>query len=299
VRHSQLCLIAGFVIGSVGISGCNHSRTSGRPACPPVSFASEMGPKTQTARPEQAPIQQPVNAGQETPARPAALPDQVQKPAADPDGQNPPTTQPPIKPAGARGLPSPRNQPAKPIRLPAAVSAKAPASVEVRQGLMMEVPPDTVIVLAPLEPVTVMSKPTAPGSPIPLPPPLPPSALASVTGEEAEAPVVQSNSIPPPADAATAAKTTLPGGPPAFGHSADYTILSGEVVQFRKTWRLRYATVDQADQHGGCVVLEGDEHLARLREGQFVRVQGKLILPESRAGMPTFEVKALQPLTGR
>ena len=77
-----------------------------------------------------------------------------------------------------------------------------------------------------------------------------------------------------------------------FGHSDDYGVLVGLVQPFRHGWRLRYATFDAEDQHGGCVILEGGDTNG-LQDGCQVRVEGKIIPSPDRNGTPTFQVQTL------
>ena len=69
--------------------------------------------------------------------------------------------------------------------------------------------------------------------------------------------------------------------------------LTGEVHQFRRGWRLRYAAVDADDPHGGSVVLEG-VGVAHLRDGQTVRVVGTLIPAEDRNSAARFQVTMME-----
>jgi hypothetical protein len=73
-----------------------------------------------------------------------------------------------------------------------------------------------------------------------------------------------------------------------------FQVLTGEVYQWRKTWRLRYAPVDTDDPHGGSVTLVGSAGLDRLREGQRIRARGVLIAPPDRPGTPVFQVHSLE-----
>jgi hypothetical protein len=68
--------------------------------------------------------------------------------------------------------------------------------------------------------------------------------------------------------------------------------LTGEVYQFRKTWRLRYAPIDADDPHGGSVILVG-AGLEQLQDGQRVHVVGAYM--PSHGGM-RFGVQVLQVL---
>jgi hypothetical protein len=71
--------------------------------------------------------------------------------------------------------------------------------------------------------------------------------------------------------------------------------VTGQVQQFRKTWRLRYAPCDQDDPHGGSVLLEG-AGLDRLRDGQRIRVQGVLIPPMDRTSPARYRVRSMEIL---
>jgi hypothetical protein len=69
--------------------------------------------------------------------------------------------------------------------------------------------------------------------------------------------------------------------------------LTGEVHQFRRGWRLRYAPIDAEDPYGGSVMLEG-VGLDRLRDGQRIRVVGTLIPAEDRLSTTRFQVTTLE-----
>lgn len=81
----------------------------------------------------------------------------------------------------------------------------------------------------------------------------------------------------------------------SFGAGENYRTLTGEVQQFRRGWRLRYAAVDAEDAHGGSVSLIG-QGLERLKDGVHVRVTGTLIPAEDRLSSPRFQVQALEVL---
>lgn len=81
----------------------------------------------------------------------------------------------------------------------------------------------------------------------------------------------------------------------SFGAGENYRTLTGEVQQFRRGWRLRYAAVDAEDAHGGSVSLVG-QGLERLRDGVHIRVTGTLIPAEDRLSSPRFQVQALEML---
>jgi hypothetical protein len=72
--------------------------------------------------------------------------------------------------------------------------------------------------------------------------------------------------------------------------------VTGKVHQYRNTWRLRYAPIDQEDPYGGSVVLDGGAELSKLRDGQHVRVRGELIPPPDRASSAHYRVLAIEVL---
>jgi hypothetical protein len=88
--------------------------------------------------------------------------------------------------------------------------------------------------------------------------------------------------------------------PVTSGHASDYSWLAGEVQQYRlaKGWQLRYAGVDEVDAHGGSVLLISDtDQLSQLKEGQRVRVSGRLLYPDSHTSGTPFQVQSLQILS--
>jgi hypothetical protein len=103
------------------------------------------------------------------------------------------------------------------------------------------------------------------------------------------------NAQPIPKTAAPADRTA-PQVAPEKAKTAGFQSLTGQVQQFRNTWRLRYAAIDQEDPYGGVVVLDGGAELSQLRDGQRVRVSGVLIPPESRTGSAHYRVKTIEML---
>ncbi len=86
---------------------------------------------------------------------------------------------------------------------------------------------------------------------------------------------------------------------PCFSHADDYRWLRGQVQYspFNKTWRLRYASVDETDRYGGSVTLMSDRDLDNnLKDGQYVNVQGGLVDPEGKGVAPAYRVESLQSL---
>ena len=102
----------------------------------------------------------------------------------------------------------------------------------------------------------------------------------SVTGKE---PATEKNAVLKSADI-------------VFGPAENYQSITGEVLRFGKTVRVRYAAIDQEDRYGGAVVLDGGEALRKLRDGQHVRVRGDLIPPPDRASSAHYRVLAIEVL---
>ncbi len=81
-----------------------------------------------------------------------------------------------------------------------------------------------------------------------------------------------------------------------YGATDQFQTVTGQVQQWRKTWRLRYAPVEQEDAHGGSVVLQGSAELNQLRDGQHVRVRGVIIPADDHAGAARYHVQGLEIL---
>ncbi len=82
----------------------------------------------------------------------------------------------------------------------------------------------------------------------------------------------------------------------SLGHAADYSWLSGQVEYSRLShgWRLRYASVDEDDLHGGSVTLTENPRLDELKDGQHIRVTGHLQNPADRATAPAYSVDSFE-----
>jgi|GEM_PF-7072673 len=105
---------------------------------------------------------------------------------------------------------------------------------------------------------------------------------------------------------ATEAKPLRPGkqvtnplaGATRTGHAADYTWLYGQLQYWplHKTWRLRYAGIDTVDPYGGSVTLTADLRPTDLKDGQYVRVEGRLADPEATGISPPYKVESIRAL---
>ena len=90
--------------------------------------------------------------------------------------------------------------------------------------------------------------------------------------------------------------TTGSTAPSGFAHDADYTHLTGLLQHFGRTWRLRYAAVDEVDAYGGSVTLESDPRLDSCRDGEAVHVQGALLEGDNSRSAPRFRINSLEAL---
>jgi hypothetical protein len=127
----------------------------------------------------------------------------------------------------------------------------------------------------------------------------------------ATVPVVQA-AVPPPSTATAElppAKSIYPRGEltpsrksftditahSSFGHAPDYTWISGEATTYRSEWRLRYASVDEIDAHGGSLVLTGEEQLDKLKDSEHYKLVGHVEPHSARSGGEAFYVEAVEP----
>ena len=85
---------------------------------------------------------------------------------------------------------------------------------------------------------------------------------------------------------------------PCFSHNAAYTCLVGQLQNSRisKSWRLRFASVDEADPYGGSVTLIEDARLSVLQDGQYVRVTGHFLNPDEKAISPPYQIDSIQAI---
>jgi hypothetical protein len=141
------------------------------------------------------------------------------------------------------------------------------------------------------------NKPTEPVAPAPVPPadvaPMP-KAVAPVP---TPAPVAST-----PTPAPVHAMPEPSAASPQYYNSPDYSILFG-VLDYNArhgTWRLRYADAGEEDRYGGVVTLDGiGRQMDGFSSGQFVRVEGGLVDPDSHAVSPAYRVKDMRPGTDK
>jgi hypothetical protein len=86
---------------------------------------------------------------------------------------------------------------------------------------------------------------------------------------------------------------------PGFNHTEDYGCLSGQLQHSHKGWRLRYASVDEVDLYGGSVTLTDESRLSGVKDGDLVRVHGRLQNPDDKGIAPRYEVTSIQAIEKR
>jgi hypothetical protein len=82
------------------------------------------------------------------------------------------------------------------------------------------------------------------------------------------------------------------------GHAPDYRWLVGRLqyVHVRDAWRLRFASAEDDDRHGGTVTLVETGPMIGFQTGQLVRIEGQLVDPSSRQPSPPYRVQSIQLL---
>ncbi len=84
-----------------------------------------------------------------------------------------------------------------------------------------------------------------------------------------------------------------------LGHARDYTWIVGQLqyLHTKKQWRVRYSTYDIEDKYGGSVTIIGEEgRMERFREGDVVRVRGRIVENDSHRITPDYYVESMTPV---
>jgi hypothetical protein len=90
----------------------------------------------------------------------------------------------------------------------------------------------------------------------------------------------------------------MPIEAPKPAYANDYSWIQGRLrwVQVNGgAWIVRYAPLDQVDQYGGSMVLTRDARVDRLKEGDFVRIEGEVLSDRSTIflGGPLYRIKEI------
>jgi hypothetical protein len=81
-------------------------------------------------------------------------------------------------------------------------------------------------------------------------------------------------------------------------HAADFSTLTGKLTFVHAdggVWVLRYAGLDTEDANGGSVILAKDRRLSHYRDGDVVRVEGRVLNSKgsSRLGAPLYQADVI------
>jgi hypothetical protein len=203
------------------------------------------------------------------------------------------------------------------VPTPEPLAPTAPPSLVPMKPIPLAAPPSQIpVTRAPISTATPTPAPTT-AAPRTLPAittspgtATPPQPLPSVNGEQSAPPAkvvmpkaepLPTTVVPTPAPTPTPV-TTSSGAAPQYYNSPDYTILFG-VLDYnarRGTWRLRYADASEEDRYGGSVTLDDvGRQMDGYTAGQFIRVEGSLVDPESRDAAPKYRVKDMRPGTAK
>jgi hypothetical protein len=182
------------------------------------------------------------------------------------------------------------------------VSQPMDDGVPVEQEIVQVSAADSAVVPASAPAPASMPAPTAPVS---MPAPRSPGAITMPAP-----PATSTAPVNAPIQHVVPSRSSLPGEPmpgrraviditaaACFSKAEDYSWLQGQVEYSRlsKSWRLRYASVDEVDKFGGSVTLTGDL-LDELKDGQYLRVRGYLPNPDARGIAPAYRVEACEPV---
>lgn len=136
----------------------------------------------------------------------------------------------------------------------------------------------------PMQPGTVM---TSPGSMSVQQQPMAPSYGAGVDVVTNQQPIEMPTTIPGERTVSNNTMTVR------FGQANNYQVVVGQVYQFRRAWKLRYAAVESDDKYGGSLSLIG-EGFDNLKDGQMVRVEGVILPSDDRAAGARYQVQRIE-----
>jgi hypothetical protein len=298
-------LLAGFAVAL----GCSHAPS------PVVNTFLELGkkPPLQTSHPpEQTASAKPTELPQVDPERsPSRVGARTSEPAA--------TAQ--VAPPTEQSTPfAPRPQPtsvamARPVDpavpdwldkrpAPSAAPAPLPEQPAPQPTIQpMPAPQPVAPLVAPPPPVQVQSPPV---QQIPV---RVPASVESVSGADCSVRVRPSVGSPPTVTVGAVQPVIHIGAEPSswqggsapassslLSHAPDYVWLVGELqyLQTRHAWRLRYTALGDEDRYGGTVTLTGEPLPAACAGGQIVRVEGRLVNPDSAEARPAYWVNRVE-----
>jgi hypothetical protein len=194
--------------------------------------------------------------------------------------------------------------------LPGAGSAKAAAPAVAPAPIPAPPAPQTAATTVP-PPVIIDAPSTAPATAAPTAPapmasavpgavphvaaetPAPPTPNQAAAGNYGPGVDVLINQAPAPVPVELVAQKKAPVVQP--GSASEYQSVVGHVFQFRRAWKIRFATLETDDKYGGSFTLVGD-NLDHLKDGQMVRVEGVVIPSDDRTGTARYQVNRIEIL---
>jgi hypothetical protein len=103
-----------------------------------------------------------------------------------------------------------------------------------------------------------------------------------------------------PTPAVTAVQRHISG---VYGNAPDYGWLQGVVDKhYQGHWYLRYCDPSVEEKHGGKVCLMDDPHLAELKDGEVVFVEGEIVQEKETLNRgpwhhyPRYQIRTLKPV---
>jgi hypothetical protein len=154
----------------------------------------------------------------------------------------------------------------------------------------------TVISPAPAYHGTPSPAPAAAPAPAPAPAKLPavaPEKTGSLTVPPTITPAAAKSETGPKLPFDSARRHGLRGE-----HAADFSTITGQLTFAHVdggVWVLRYADLGTEDANGGSVILARDARLSKYREGDVIRVEGRIVDSKgsSRLGGPLYQVRVI------
>lgn len=184
--------------------------------------------------------------------------------------------------------------PSKSIAMTAAKRA-LPSPSEIKAVALKSMPPaETTSSAKSIEPADDV--PVAPTKPMPKPKNEPaPRPVEPTWVETAKVEPVHVDAAPSVVPVPEDVKPAFVASANGYAHAADYAWLAGELQYSKgKGWRLRYASVEETDDYGGSVTLMEDSRLETLKDGQMVKVRGRVVNADGKSIAPSYKIEAVE-----
>lgn len=140
------------------------------------------------------------------------------------------------------------------------------------------------------QPIVTAPSPIVTHRPAPVPSEPPEPAVASVPPLPPEStPAIESpvETTPPLLESPRSAVS------PGCGPDHRWLVGRLQYLYVRDAWRIRYAAPESDDRYGGTLMLVNPGSMTAFHEGQLVRVEGRVVEPESREPSPAYQVHSI------